>query len=99
LVLEKVVANFDLQLSETYFKMMNPVYASRIKIHRSGTNALVKSTDRAYKPMYDIVHRTMVGFSYIARVKLYTNMSLRIGIVIALWSFISRYAQVTNVAL
>ncbi|CAO0792451.1 unnamed protein product [Mucor circinelloides] len=79
LVLEKVVANFDLQLSETYFKMMNPVYASRIKIHRSGKNALVKSTDRAYKPMYDIVHRTMelslqYGLSFHAMHKLQTSL-------------------------
>ncbi|GAN01173.1 hypothetical protein MAM1_0005c00604 [Mucor ambiguus] len=59
LILEKVIANLDLQLSDTYFKMLNPVYASRIKIHRSGTNAPVKSMDRAYEPMYDIVHRTM----------------------------------------
>ncbi|KAK4510868.1 Aldo_ket_red domain-containing protein [Mucor velutinosus] len=59
LILENVVANLDLQLSDTYFKMLNPVYASRIKIHRSSANAPVKSTDCAYKPMYAIVHRTM----------------------------------------
>ncbi|OAD08270.1 hypothetical protein MUCCIDRAFT_105228 [Mucor lusitanicus CBS 277.49] len=58
-VLEKVVANLDLQLADTYFKMLNPVYASRINIHRGGAHASVKSMDSAYKPMYDIVHRTM----------------------------------------
>ncbi|CEP18348.1 hypothetical protein [Parasitella parasitica] len=59
LMLEKVIANFDMQLSETYFKMQNPVYASRIKIHRSGTSAKVNSENEHYKPMYEIVHRTM----------------------------------------
>lgn len=60
LLFEKIVAHFDMQLSETYFKMYNPVYASRIKIHRSGTTAKVNAEDATYKPMFDIVHRTMV---------------------------------------
>jgi hypothetical protein len=60
LLFEKIVAHFDMQLSETYFKMYNPVYASRIKIHRAGTAAKINAEDAAYKPMFDIVHRSMV---------------------------------------
>jgi hypothetical protein len=59
LIYEKVVLNFDMQLSKTYFEKFHAMY--NIKRPFSQQNEKPNFENDDYKPLFDIAHRCAVN--------------------------------------